>query len=318
MPIVVTCEACDTKLSAPDGAEGKKVRCPKCGDAVPVPGGSASRVTAGPPPRSRKASFDEDEDEDENEEERPKSRLKKKAPPPDDDEDDDVVDAEEAEEEDEPRTKKKKKKSQAGGGLYDELSADEEAEVRDMLRGKERVVWAGKPSTKLMVLRSIPVMIGGCFFFVISIIVFAAFSKGPKTGGGAIEVVIPIIFIVVGVILCTAPIWAKFRAARTFYALTNRRALIWKGGYLWGTSYEEYSAMQIVNYKRQNSWFVNGAGDLVFREEVHITRHHNSRGGSHTTVRIIQHGFIAIPDVREVEYLIQRKIVDKFNRILDD
>lgn len=37
MPIVVTCPSCPTKLSAPDGAAGKQVRCPKCGAAAPVP-----------------------------------------------------------------------------------------------------------------------------------------------------------------------------------------------------------------------------------------------------------------------------------------
>ena len=37
MPIVVTCPKCPTKLSAPDTAAGKAVRCPKCGAAAPVP-----------------------------------------------------------------------------------------------------------------------------------------------------------------------------------------------------------------------------------------------------------------------------------------
>lgn len=37
MPIVVTCPKCPTKLSAPDNAAGKAVRCPKCGAAAPVP-----------------------------------------------------------------------------------------------------------------------------------------------------------------------------------------------------------------------------------------------------------------------------------------
>jgi hypothetical protein len=314
MPIVVQCDACDAKMNAPDNAAGKKVRCPKCGDPVPVPGGASSRVAAGPAPKPKKASYDEDQDEEEEEEE-PRAKVKKKAPPPEDEED------ENEDEEDEPRSKKKKKKSKGGGGLFDELSEEEEAEVRDSLRGKERLLWAGKPSARLMMLRSIPVMFGGCFFFIISIIVFFSFGGGPKTGGGgdAMFVLIPIIFIVVGLVLCTSPLWAKARAGRTFYALTSRRALIWRGGYLWGTTYEEYSALQILNYKRQNSWFVEGAGDLVFREEIHITHHHNSRtGGSHTSVRIVQHGFIAIPDVHAVERLITRKISDKFNKILDD
>jgi hypothetical protein len=37
MPIVVTCPGCPTKLSAPDSAAGKQIRCPKCGAVAPVP-----------------------------------------------------------------------------------------------------------------------------------------------------------------------------------------------------------------------------------------------------------------------------------------
>src|SRR6266508_797753 len=37
MPIVVTCPGCPTKLSAPDNAAGKQIRCPKCGAVAPVP-----------------------------------------------------------------------------------------------------------------------------------------------------------------------------------------------------------------------------------------------------------------------------------------
>ena len=37
MPIVVTCPGCPAKLTAPDHAAGKQIRCPKCGAAAPVP-----------------------------------------------------------------------------------------------------------------------------------------------------------------------------------------------------------------------------------------------------------------------------------------
>src|SRR3954469_3996928 len=55
MPIVVSCPGCPTKLSAPDTAAGKQVRCPKCGAAAPVPDliPSEQIVDATPAPKAK-------------------------------------------------------------------------------------------------------------------------------------------------------------------------------------------------------------------------------------------------------------------------
>ena len=37
MSIAVVCPNCSAKLNAPDGAAGKKVKCPKCQTAMLVP-----------------------------------------------------------------------------------------------------------------------------------------------------------------------------------------------------------------------------------------------------------------------------------------
>ena len=36
MPLIVLCSNCASKLRVQEEAIGRKVRCPKCGDAVPV------------------------------------------------------------------------------------------------------------------------------------------------------------------------------------------------------------------------------------------------------------------------------------------
>jgi hypothetical protein len=70
MPIVVTCPGCPTKLSAPDHAAGKQIRCPKCGAAAPVPDFipaeevpvvEAAIVPPKPKPKPVQAEVDEDE-----------------------------------------------------------------------------------------------------------------------------------------------------------------------------------------------------------------------------------------------------------------
>lgn len=40
MPFRFNCEKCDVRIKVPDGSEGKKVKCPSCGQAQRVPGGA--------------------------------------------------------------------------------------------------------------------------------------------------------------------------------------------------------------------------------------------------------------------------------------
>jgi hypothetical protein len=107
MPIVVTCPNCPTKLSAPDSAAGKQVRCPKCGAAAPVPALIPAEevpvVDATPlPPKPRPKPVLAEAADDE--------RLRKK---PRDDEDADEVPRQKArhdeDEEEEERPRKKKR-----------------------------------------------------------------------------------------------------------------------------------------------------------------------------------------------------------------
>jgi len=53
MPIVVTCPGCSATLKAPDTAAGKKVKCPKCTSAIPVP-------AAEEPPVMEEEAFEEE------------------------------------------------------------------------------------------------------------------------------------------------------------------------------------------------------------------------------------------------------------------
>jgi hypothetical protein len=122
-------------------------------------------------------------------------------------------------------------------------------------------------------------MIGGIVVLIVGIIV-PFFMKQPGGGMDAMGILIGIGVGVMGVLVCTAPIWAKKRALKTAYALTNKRALIWKAGILWGHDFEEYGPAHLTGMKRQNSWFVTGAGDLVFKEEKKITT--TTTGGHYT------------------------------------
>src|SRR5262245_33432265 len=94
MPAIVPCPSCEKKLKVPDGAEGKKIRCPHCKTLLLISTDGldlAEGVTAAKPAKRRPAEEDEDDRpvrrrgrDDDDEDDRPRARRRDD----DDDEDD--------------------------------------------------------------------------------------------------------------------------------------------------------------------------------------------------------------------------------------
>jgi hypothetical protein len=99
MPLHVTCEACGSRLKAPDEAAGRKVKCPKCGGSMLVPG---SAVPPAPSPTRAP--------EREAVTERPTARKKSEAEVPPPTEPDEHEDEEAPAGERRPRRKKKRRR----------------------------------------------------------------------------------------------------------------------------------------------------------------------------------------------------------------
>ena len=102
----------------------------------------------------------------------------------------------------------------------------------------------------------------------------------------------------------------KLRQARLgWYAVTDRRAIVFYVS-LWGKSgaATDYTPREWRRMRVSKSWFVKGAGDLIFRTEVrHHTRTvHGAHGGTRTehSTSVTHYGFLGIEDVRDVEALI--------------
>jgi hypothetical protein len=110
MPIAVVCSNCSARLNAPDGAAGKKVKCPKCQSPIVVPDiqpmqfevvedePAPARRPAGKPTRVKAAVEDDDDD---------RPRRKRRSEEEEDDEDDDDL----------PRKKKRRKGGDEEGGV---------------------------------------------------------------------------------------------------------------------------------------------------------------------------------------------------------
>ena len=85
-----------------------------------------------------------------------------------------------------------------------------------------------------------------------------------------------------------APKMKQSMARRTWYVITNRRALVGQPTLFGESAVDSYTPMQLQSMNRRDSWFIRGAGDLVFRTErrlVVTTTHYAGRGGSSSSVR---------------------------------
>jgi len=82
MPIIVDCPECGGRFKTRDELAGRRVKCPKCGEAVKVVDGDERSVAAGPPRRRSRPVDDDDADD------RPRRRGRSC----DDDEEDDDYD----------------------------------------------------------------------------------------------------------------------------------------------------------------------------------------------------------------------------------
>jgi hypothetical protein len=199
----------------------------------------------------------------------------------------------------------------AGDGLPADLAAQVEAELtRD-----ETLVWLGQPLSSRYARMSIPLVIMGVFFTGFSVFwilmagggVWAAQgAAGGAPGGGILAGLFGcfplcgVPFLLIGLGMIASPWWMRRAARRTCYALTNRRAIIWEPSLLGMRQVRSYTASGLGSLSRLER--ADGSGDLVFEE----FRTRDSEGGTHTTRR----GFLAIANVREVEELLRKTLLE--------
>jgi hypothetical protein len=206
------------------------------------------------------------------------------------------------------------------------VPADLKAKALAGLDGNEKPVWVGQPVPKLILIRSgIYAALGaaGMLAALLWLLLTLAPAKAPppvvqrgkqvaaapaKAPGG--NPLFP-----VGLFLLSAcgpaVSWVHWRAARrTCYALTNRRALVYKEG-LFGPTRESYSPLEVAAMKRSDSWTVRGSGDLIFRT-VQVVTTSRTRGVSRSSVKTTHYGFLAVAPVGDVEKLVRETLIDRF------
>jgi hypothetical protein len=188
--------------------------------------------------------------------------------------------------------------------------------VESELSQGERLVWVGQPSPSLYRLRSIPLLIVGIFFLGFSVLWLVLTAGIGLIGVGAAgqadpaaEVGVGSFFgcfslvglfpLAIGILLVTSPLWMGSMARKTVYAVTDRRAIIFEPQMFRTVQVRSYTAAGLGTMSRVERG--DGSGDLVFEE--YTTR------GSNNNTSTTRRGFLAIPNVHQVEELIRKTLL---------
>jgi hypothetical protein len=106
-------------------------------------------------------------------------------------------------------------------------------------------------------------------------------------------------FLLIGIGGLSAPFWLRRKAANMLYVVTNQRAFSLEGARSY--TVRSYSPRQLTRITRKEN--PDGSGDLV----IEFTAYKDSDGD----YRQRGNGFYAIPDVREVERLLEKLAADQ-------
>jgi hypothetical protein len=191
-----------------------------------------------------------------------------------------------------------------------DLPPDLMERARSELRDGERLLWVGQPRPGRFAKQAIPLVIFGIPWTGFALFWTAGasglFFDGPRNGGfGLFSVLFPLFglpFIFIGLALLSSPYWALRKAKRTFYALTDKRAILSDANNFGGFEIRDYGPAELAKLRRVE--YGNGEGDLIFEEVTTI-----STSTKRTTTRTQLHGFMAIPNVKAIEELIRRALL---------
>lgn len=177
-------------------------------------------------------------------------------------------------------------------------------ELRDMvereLREGEKLLWVGQPARGRFIVESLPAFlfaIPWTAFAVFWIIGAAGFSMPDFRDGFDFFPLFGLPFVLVGLGMLSMPLWAMRRARRTVYAVTDRRAIVFDGG--WWTTVASFTPEQLAPTHRRHTR--GDRGDVIFGPQSPAAA---SVSSSPACVR----GFLGVPDVAQVERLLRRVV----------
>ena len=95
--------------------------------------------------------------------------------------------------------------------------------------------------------------------------------------------------------MLSSPYWARRKARRSAYVLTDRRAILFTAGGRGSVTIRSFEPERLTDLRREQH--ADGSGDLVFAQDIR----RDSDGDRHSTGV----GFLAIREVKAVEELVR-------------
>lgn len=179
---------------------------------------------------------------------------------------------------------------------FSNLPRELRSQVELELQSGERIVWMDQPIPGRMARGSFGLVIFGIPWTAFAIFWTIMAAKGTSSmNGGAITWLFPLFglpFVFIGIGMLSSPYWARRRAERMAYVLTDRRAIIFQSGWRGSVNVRSFepSALKADLQRKQHA---DGSGDLIFTQELR----RGSKGRTYTT----NIGFLAVRDVKGVE-----------------
>ena len=282
MAITIKCPDCGHTKQSDDGDEET---CPEC------------EGTMAPPPKKKYQAKTESLEEE--------SRGKKKSKPRDEDDDEEKGDG-----------------STRDGKAAASLELDPGFKNRELMKQVEGELSRGevlhfacRPCPKIARMQGVVAACGGGLFVVIGIVVATVMLIAGSAKVPIFVLIVPCGFVLIGgLIAVLGPIMKARQARLGWYAVTDRRALVFSVA-LWGKSgqVEIYQPAELRKMWVKKSFWVKGAGDLVFKTTVtqrtERVRDASGRTRTSTSTSTQRFGFLGIEDVKDVEALVHEVLL---------
>ncbi|HEY2156513.1 MAG TPA: hypothetical protein VGH33_12855 [Isosphaeraceae bacterium] len=184
----------------------------------------------------------------------------------------------------------------------DPLPPEVDARVLGEVETGESIVWVGRPRRGRFFLSMLPVFVFGVPWTAFAVFWVAMASQAHAPG--AMGIIFPLFglpFVAIGAGMLAAPFWAQRRAGQVAYVVTDRRVIFFEPNFPSGQKVVSLRPGEFGPLERVER--DDGSGDLTFAVPIAA----QVRSGSTTVAR----RFVGVPQVREVESLIRRGLLDK-------
>jgi len=169
------------------------------------------------------------------------------------------------------------------------IDPEQRRRIEPDLEPGERLLWTGQPDAKRVARQMLPILYIGMPWMLIALA-----SGHPWFQRGLFHSLFPGLFFVIGLLICSSPLFIYRTAQQITYAMTDRRVLILTEGKR--RKLEHYRPADMCEPERQE--LPDGSGDVLFARR----QEKDSEGGTRT----VEGKLVGVPQVRTVERLLRQ------------